>query len=1283
MLFKRIILSVLILALITFSFSAEYSLYASESVPELSMKLVGQIGGPIKCVAVNGSYAYIGAGLSLNAIDISSQNAFSKIGSSEVLGGLVEDVVVSGGMAFVAAGEAGVYIMDLSVPEKPKIIGTYDTAGFAERIALSRDFAYVADGPSGLSIIDIADAKNLKEVCCIYSQNYIYDVVLKDNHVYLAAAGAGILAADISDPIHPKAAGYLDTPGYAFGIAVSGNTVCIADGWDGMITADITNPNEIKQVGSYKTPGWAFDVFISGNIAYVADAYKGLRAIDITDRTKPVETGYYEVSGGDAHSLAAENGVVYIADRNTGLNAVDMSLPGKAVLKGQYNPLGFADDVTIEGNHAYVATGTYGGLCILDISDPDLPKEMGEYITGDSYTTGIVSAGKFAYMITNLSNPSGLYTVEVSDPDKPAGIGFCEIPGAPQDIVVKDGIAYVVNEWGLYIIDITDPISPARLGYLDFAAGDDAKAAQATWGVAVEGHYAYVTHSQYGVKIVDVTDPRNPLIISEYKHGAFRKLISAAIKDGVLYVSDHPDVHVINVKKPQSPVYTGSFKLPEKAERITCAGSLILSADGTYGMQLLDSGKPFNQLPEASGSSQGYAYGLAVSGNHIYVSCGYGGIQIYEIMSGIGPDSQKSTGRTLEYQKQYSGDKLVYEEDIRNKKMQNKFTSKEEGPGDKKEMTGIRVDNTKPVGSGKVLNVTATGDSGPGTLRQMLESAESGDVITFDPAVFPARKPVTVLPDTTLPPLEQGNITIDAGSSGVILDGSRSKDGGDGLCIRSDGNIIKGLQIINFRSSGISIEGRNNIIGGDRTKGNAPTGEGNLISCNGIGIDIRGPGALKNKIIGNLVGTDAGGKAVPGKQRDGILIHYGASRNIVGGKTTGERNIVSGNESTGIILADAGTEFNKITGNYIGTDIDGIYALGQVSAGVFIHSGATRNTVGGTSPEDRNVISGNKRAEVSIMSGANNNEVTGNYLGIDAAGKNPIGPSVMGLSIECGGIGNTISKNVINGGIMISDARSNFNRVTGNFVGTTEDGSIVFNTPKDGVSLNASLNAVGGSGKDEGNVIYGNNGCGISVGFTETIDNIILGNLIGISRDGKAVQGNASDGIWLKEGASHTIIGGATASEMNIIGGNKNGIKLGSGVKNSFIIGNCIGTDESYKAVFANSGDGIQIEGSDNNLVRDNYIGHNNNSQITIKSGSSNRLYRNRIDGNPGGKGKDTDNGSGSLWDNGKEGNYWSGYKGKDTNKDGIGDMPYKIDSKGVDRYPLMTAPALPSQKHE
>ncbi len=65
--------------------------------------------------------------------------------------------------------------------------------------------------------------------------------------------------------------------------------------------------------------------------------------------------------------------------------------------------------------------------------------------------------------------------------------------------------------------------------------------------------------------------------------------------------------------------------------------------------------------------------------------------------------------------------------------------------------------------------------------------------------------------------------------------------------------------------------------------------------------------------------------------------------------------------------------------------------------------------------------------------------------------------------------------------------------------------------------------------------------------------------------------------------------------------------------------------------------------------------------------------------------------GKGNAWDNGREGNYWDDYTGKDINRDGIGDVPYIVEGYkwdnqhgqaggivsyvfGQDNYPLMSS---------
>jgi hypothetical protein len=183
------------------------------------------------------------------------------------------------------------------------------------------------------------------------------------------------------------------------------------------------------------------------------------------------------------------------------------------------------------------------------------------------------------------------------------------------------------------------------------------------------------------------------------------------------------------------------------------------------------------------------------------------------------------------------------------------------------------------------LVVSNTADSGPRTVRQALLEAVNGDTITFDPVVFPPRSPVTItLTSGPLPTIKQGNLTIDASKSGVILDGSELAEG-VGLLIVSDGNVVKGLQILSFPDNGVLIHNgaSKNFIGGSNfSPGGTCSSECNLISNNGNdGVMIQGTGTMSNTISGNYIGTDVNGMTALGNNYRGVFILDGAQHNTV------------------------------------------------------------------------------------------------------------------------------------------------------------------------------------------------------------------------------------------------------------------------------------------------------------------------------------------------------------------------------------------------------------------
>jgi len=219
-----------------------------------------------------------------------------------------------------------------------------------------------------------------------------------------------------------------------------------------------------------------------------------------------------------------------------------------------------------------------------------------------------------------------------------------------------------------------------------------------------------------------------------------------------------------------------------------------------------------------------------------------------------------------------------------------------------------------PVPQGRTLQVTSTADSGPGTLRQALLDAQNGDTITFDPAVFPPNAPETIAITSGLPQISQGYLTIDASDAGVILNGSQLPTDSwiPGLEIVSDGNTIRGLQVIHFTGTGIvvALHGRHNTVGGDRSIGAGPTGQGNLSSGNDFGIGLW-DFTSNNIVTGNLVGTDVSGTRDLGNRSSGVWIEEGME-NVIG-----PDNIIAYNGRCGIEVEGSDSSGNTLTQNSI------------------------------------------------------------------------------------------------------------------------------------------------------------------------------------------------------------------------------------------------------------------------------------------------------------------------------------------------------------------------------
>ncbi|MGB7345432.1 MAG: hypothetical protein WBD20_14555, partial [Pirellulaceae bacterium] len=321
-------------------------------------------------------------------------------------------------------------------------------------------------------------------------------------------------------------------------------------------------------------------------------------------------------------------------------------------------------------------------------------------------------------------------------------------------------------------------------------------------------------------------------------------------------------------------------------------------------------------------------------------------------------------------------------------------------------------------------------------------------------------------------------------------------------------------------------------------------------------------------------GTNAGASSVEGLT-------------LTGGGTT-IRGLVINRFTGDGIHAGSGAGY-VIEGNYIGTDVTGLNPAHNNSNSI-IFAGAGASTIGGSSPEQRNILR-------QIFSwGGSGHRIQGNYIGIGSDGQTSIGDGVNHgvrfhqtvsnsfIGTDGDGINDATEGNVIGGqgrGIFIDDSNSNIT-IAGNLIGLDATGTIAVPNSIAGIQLDggANNNTIGTDGDGisddlERNIISGN-AVGIHVHQASTSSNVIAGNYIGTNLSGTAAVPNMTYGIHIEDSATGNTIGGTSSAMRNVISGNvDDGILVEA--NNTTILDNYIGTDVTGLRRLGNSGEGIRV----------------------------------------------------------------------------------------------------------
>ncbi|MFI3197633.1 MAG: Ig-like domain-containing protein, partial [Methylococcaceae bacterium] len=250
---------------------------------------------------------------------------------------------------------------------------------------------------------------------------------------------------------------------------------------------------------------------------------------------------------GYANNVDVAGDYAYVAAGSKGLQIIDVSNRSNPAIVGSFDTAGTAIDVRVVGNVVYLADGDHG-LQIIDVTDPTAPTLLASYETA-GIAQDVKVDNQFAYI---ADGNSGLEIVDVRKPAQPLSAGSLTGLGEAKGVDAQGNNVVVVAGSSVYVIDVTDKANPVKKGSLGIGPVQD---------VALKDNYAYVAAYSSGWKVVDIADPTQPTVVAGNADFVPRDI---ELTDGFAFAAEQlfPNVTAyVNIEDPANAVFQGTIDL--------------------------------------------------------------------------------------------------------------------------------------------------------------------------------------------------------------------------------------------------------------------------------------------------------------------------------------------------------------------------------------------------------------------------------------------------------------------------------------------------------------------------------------------------------------------------------------------------------------------------------------------------------------------------------------------------------------------------------------------------
>jgi hypothetical protein len=580
--------------------------------PPVDLELIGQFGGAIHDLEIQGSYLYIGMGLRVIVVDISNPWKPQIVGQSDIFDSVVIDIALSDNVAYVVCRDGNLFALDLSNPNAIRTVGTFQIQHEPSAIAVTDEYVFVTEsecakqngGPchyvGGLEIIDVHNPAHMQKAAFVEKDGGFNNVVVKDIYAYITGGKEGLTVFNISKPSKPKVIGILDEPSISGQITLAGKYAYVGNSNTSAAILDLSEPADPVVVTDFVgrcTGALAFlDDYIYNVYSRCYSMATGLDVIEAPEGLAKFENGRISIIGriedgfqtSNEPTIVVQEKIAY-ATGSLGIQVIDLRNSDNPVIINQLQIPGYIHDVAVHGSFAYVlCVDAHGpsGIYILDITQPSSINFENSFYNIQLHYVGLPQSfsskmdigDKFAYIA--ISNPEGpelsqFNILDLSQPLHPSQVwGEQMILGYDELVASEDLVyAYTSRSSTVTIYNVPDPTDPYIENHIPNVGSIEA--------LEVKGDYAYAWITGEGFEIYDWSNPQSPQLMSEIALEG--RAWSMIVEDNIAFISIG-DILEIDVSDPFHPEVIHTIELPIKVRNLTTSDGHLFATTWDAGL---------------------------------------------------------------------------------------------------------------------------------------------------------------------------------------------------------------------------------------------------------------------------------------------------------------------------------------------------------------------------------------------------------------------------------------------------------------------------------------------------------------------------------------------------------------------------------------------------------------------------------------------------------------------------------------------------------------------------